>query len=196
MELEVRTVRLQAPGAGLPAVERWMLGRLLFASASIGSKRRALRVFMREADRILESVAGLDASLGRRPVLVKRVAGMEDSSRNWSAYMVLEHLVIVDTGVTGMVRALASGQAPGREVRIQDVKPRLDAGPEQIERFRQAVAAYAKTIEELPDLRSALRHVHPWFGPMDAQAWHVLAAFHHRIHRRQLQRILAGLKGK
>lgn len=193
MKPDVRMAQLQAPGAGLPAWERWILHKVLRFSASSASKRRGLGFFLHEADRILGCVAGLDVTEGRRKVLIKRVRGMEDSSRHWSAYMVLEHLVIVDTAVAGMLRALAAGHTLTQEVRIENVKPRSEAGPEQIDRFKQAVDTYAKTIDALPDLHTSAQHAHPWFGPLDAQGWHFLAAFHHRIHRQQLQRIKAGL---
>ncbi len=192
MQQQAGTVQLEAPGAGLPTWERWMLGALL-SSASYRSKQSMLGIFLREADLILQRVERLDPVQGARKVLVNRVLGMEDSSRYWSAYMVLEHLVIVDTAVGAMIRALASGQALTREVRIQDVKPRAEAGPEQIERFKRAVATYVDIIDALPHLQTQLRHEHPWFGPLDGRGWHGLTAFHHRIHRRQLERIVAGL---
>jgi hypothetical protein len=193
MEQEISAVQLQAPGAGLPALEQQIMGKLLRFSACYLSTRRALAMFSREADLIVKYAAGLRPVDGARQVLVKRVRGMEDSSRHWSAYMVLEHLAIVNTGVTGMVRTLVAGQTVNRQVRIQDVKPRPGAGPEQIERFKQSVATYVQVIDTLPDLRTQARHLHPWFGPLDAQGWHMLGALHHRVHRKQLRRILAGL---
>ncbi|HCN29134.1 MAG TPA: hypothetical protein DIT64_10345 [Verrucomicrobiales bacterium] len=41
--------------------------------------------------------------------------------------------------------------------------------------------------------RTDARYAHPWFGPLDETAWHALAAFHLRLHRRQIERILEGL---
>jgi hypothetical protein len=192
MEQRAGTVRLQAPGAGLPTWERWMLGALLL-SASYRSKQQVLGIFLREADLILHCAERLDPVQGARRVLINRVLGMEDSSRNWSAYMVLEHLVIVDTAIGAMIRTLADGRALTREVRIQDVKPHAEAGPEQIDKFKRAVATYVDIIDTLPYLQTQVRHPHPWFGPLDGRGWHALAAFHHRIHRKQLQRIVAGL---
>lgn len=192
MEQHAGTVHLQAPGAGLPAWERWMLAALIYA-ASYASKQKMLRILQREADSILQCVECLDAAQGAHRILVDRVLGMEDNSRYWSAYMVLEHLVIVDSAVGAMIRALASGQALTREVRIQDVKPRPEAGPEQIERFKRAVASYINVIEALPHLQTQVQHAHPWFGPLGGRGWHALTAFHHRVHRKQLERIVAGL---
>ncbi|HCN78968.1 MAG TPA: hypothetical protein DIT13_17465 [Verrucomicrobiales bacterium] len=32
--------------------------------------------------------------------------------------------------------------------------------------------------------RTDARYAHPWFGSLDETAWHALAAFHLRLHRR------------
>ena len=50
-----------------------------------------------------------------------------------------------------------------------------------------------ETIADCPDLNTKLKYSHPWFGPMNAAAWHVLSAGHLAIHRKQLRRILTGL---
>lgn len=41
--------------------------------------------------------------------------------------------------------------------------------------------------------KSPLRFLHPWFGPVDAADWHALAGTHLGIHRKQIERIVAGL---
>lgn len=38
----------------------------------------------------------LELLIGKERVLIKRITGIEDSSRFWSVYMVLDHLLIVD----------------------------------------------------------------------------------------------------
>lgn len=43
---------------------------------------------------------------GAIPVLIDRVVGIEDSSRYWSVFMVLDHLRIVDEGMTQIIQAL------------------------------------------------------------------------------------------
>jgi hypothetical protein len=57
--------------------------------------------------------------------------------------------------------------------------------------LRVAVDDYVRLIDSLGDLRTPLRHAHPWFGELDLRGWHALAAMHTMAHRRQLQRIVA-----
>jgi hypothetical protein len=48
----------------------------------------------------------------------------------------------------------------------------------------------------VPDLKTAARYAHPWFGPLDAAGWHALAASHMAIHRAQIAKIIAALPPK
>ena len=148
--------------------------------------------FHRESKAAIALVQPLSEEVAKTPVLIPRPIGIEDSSRHWSAAMVLEHLVTVNLGIAGVIRALSS---PGNEdelseVRIQDVKPSESAGLEQIERLRKAAEIYGKTVTRLKDLRTTARHPHPWFGPLDARGWHALAAIHNGLHRRQIEMIV------
>lgn len=65
------------------------------------------------------------------------------------------------------------------------------------ERPADVVAAYEEscdallaTIASIPNLKTAVRFAHPWFGPMDAFGWHALAGGHMSIHRVQIERII------
>jgi hypothetical protein len=44
-------------------------------------------------------------------------------------------------------------------------------------------------VAGIADLKTALRFPHPWFGPLDAAAWHALSATHLGIHRDQIAEI-------
>jgi hypothetical protein len=131
----------------------------------------------------------------KTPVRIPRPRGIEDSSRNWSAAMVLEHLVIVNLGIAAVISALCSGDDDEElaVVRIEEVKPSEDAGLEQIERLKKAAEIYAGTLRREGSLRTQARHPHPWFGPLDARRWHALAAVHMGLHRRQIERIVQRL---
>lgn len=183
--------QLAPPGAGLPTLERWISRTLLHALRISLSKDALTRWLRRETETVLALAASLPAAQASQPVLVPRVAGLEDSSRGWSANMVLQHLVIVDTGIRQLAEALAEGNTIDHEVRIADVKPKLTAGAEQHALLRIAVDDYARLIDRLGELRSTLRHAHPWFGRLDLRGWHALAAMHTTAHRRQMQRIVA-----
>jgi hypothetical protein len=48
-------------------------------------------------------------------------------------------------------------------------------------------------VAATPYLRTKARFAHPWFGPLDAAGWHLMAGMHLSIHRVQIERILQGL---
>jgi len=182
---------LAPPGAGLPALERWISSAFLQTLRALLSKDALSRWLRRETEMALALAAKLPDSLASAPVLLPRVTGLEDSSRCWSANMVLQHLVIVATGIRQLAEALAGDSLFGRELRIAEVKPEPGAGAEQHGLLRAAVDDYLRLIATLGDLRTPLRHAHPWFGELDLRGWHALAAMHTLAHRRQLQRIVA-----
>ena len=49
-------------------------------------------------------------------------------------------------------------------------------------------------VAGVPDLKTAVRYAHPWFGPLDAFGWHAMSGAHMGIHRAQIARIIAGLE--
>jgi hypothetical protein len=53
-------------------------------------------------------------------VLIDRVVGLEDSSRYWTVFMVLDHLRIVDEGISQIIKTLTDDRLFGQEIRIQD----------------------------------------------------------------------------
>jgi hypothetical protein len=182
-------VNLQPPGAGLPAFELAYL-RLAFRFACIvTSQNAAMRQFKREGEKIVALARSVSAAQGTVRVLINRIAGIEDGSRYWSVYMVLEHLRIVDEGIIRIIDELTNDRPFAREVRIQDAKPSIDSGPGAVDRFVTSVAAYEATVNRLGKLGRRARHPHPWFGPMTAHDWHCLAGIHHGLHCRQIERI-------
>jgi hypothetical protein len=107
--------------------------------------------------------------------------------------MVLDHLRIIDEGISQIIKTLTDDRLFGQEVRIQDVKPSPQSDSDTIDRSLKAVAHYESTVTRLGILSRRVRHPHPWFGPMPAHDWHCLAAIHHRVHRPQLERIVGKL---
>jgi len=185
-------IKLERPGAGLPWLERQVSSAVLQALRAGFSPATLNRWIAAETDKILALAARLDADQGRRQVLTPRLTGLEDSSRHWSVYMVLQHLDIVDSGILQLSRTLARDQDFDREVRIAEVKPDPGAGPEQAERFRAAARAYLDWSAQARPA-SGRRHAHPWFGPLDLRGWHALMAIHTLAHRRQVEAIIARL---
>lgn len=184
------SVRLAPPGAGLPWFEEFVLRSELRLYSRFTGRDEVLARFLEEGERVLGRAAPLDEARGRTPVLVRRVRGMEDSSRCWSPYMIVRHLVMVDKGLLGMILLLSSGKSLNRKVSPADVKPSPDAGPEVMEEFRDLLARWREALAEIKELRGGARHVHPWFGSLDAHGWLALAAVHHGIHRRQMVRVI------
>ena len=183
-------VQLAAPGAGLPLIEL-RISRTAFAVARrLMSRSSASAKFRREAHKILAKAAQVDPELAARPVLIERIRGIEDSSRNWSLLMTLEHLVIVDTAVAMIIEQLVQEKPLTTKVSTAEVKPKKEQTIATIELFRNMADQYLERINRLPRLNSRARHEHPWFGPLNAHGWHCLAAVHHAIHRKQIERII------
>ena len=118
---------------------------------------------------------------------------MEDSSRFWSIWMTLDHLRIVHFGIARTMTLLLAGKTPPGKVDTAAVKPSPEVTASVVDEFEQSCDALLKVASEAPDLHTQLRHAHPWFGPLDAFGWLGLAASHFAIHRRQIERIAAGL---
>jgi hypothetical protein len=174
-------------------LEAWLLRHVVFP---LGVRAlppgRALRTFREEGEAILHLVADLPPERLTAPVLIKRLRGLEDSSRYWSVAMTLEHLIIVGTAIRESVPRLAAGQTLDLTVSTADVKPSPGAGPQMASRFRKFCAGFADPLRDLcypaePTL------AHPWFGDLSPAAWVSLAAIHQRVHRKQIEAILTGL---
>jgi hypothetical protein len=186
--------KLAAPGAGLPFIEL-LVARLIFHSG----RRRATREsstenFLREKTAVLEIVRRCDEKQGGERVLIKRLPGLEDSSRYWSVFMTLDHLRIVNDAVAGVINALCSGEIPARATSTAEVKPGTDVDRSIIADFEISCRRLEETVAKTITFPATPRYAHPWFGPMDAAAWHFLSGFHLRLHRKQIEAILPGLK--
>ena len=186
--------KLAPPGAGLPKVEL-LIARILFALRRWRGDRLSFDAgFQRERERIRLLVGGCDAATGARQVLIRRPAGLEDSSRNWSLWMTLDHLQIVHHEIARVIGALVRGVIPEGTASTAAVKPRSEAGPKVVAMFEASCDALASIVAASPNLNTSVRFAHPWFGPLTAAGWHALAGEHMGIHRLQIERILAGLE--
>jgi hypothetical protein len=184
------SIQLAPPGAGLPALEL-AAARILFAALrAFKSPKWANKHFHREARAVVKAARNLTPQTANTPVLIPRVTGIEDSSRNWSVLMTLDHLVIVDRTVIDIIEHLAAERLYVRRIAIADAKPGPQQNMETINKFTRVTQDYVQRVSMVSNLRSAARHRHPWFGPLDAYGWHLLAAVHHTIHRRQIERII------
>jgi hypothetical protein len=189
--------KLKAPGAGLPWWELLVARKLIFPRICRKlTWAAAARQFQEEGSRVLAVFDALPADrLGDR-VLVRRFAGMEDSSRFWSAAMAVEHLNMVGSAIRRTIGSLRRGVVPNVTPRVADFKPRGEFAPADVrsEFVRMLTGAAEAERTEPPILPGAgPRYAHPWFGPIDAHQWHCLLAFHQGIHRKQIEAIRKGL---
>jgi hypothetical protein len=187
------TPKLAAPGAGLPGYEL-RIARLLFAlRAWTHDRQRIDALFRRERSLIAELVKSCPAGrLGER-VLIPRPRGLEDSSRHWSVLMTLEHLRIVNFAAAGIIRALSEGRVPAGKASTADVKPSPVVTEAVLDAYEASCDEVLAAVASARNLDNPARFPHPWFGPMSARRWHVLAAVHLGLHRKQLEAILDGL---
>ena len=188
---------LQPPGAGLPWWEYLAARYFIFPNACRKLDwNAAARLFQKEGTRVLALWDSAPKEQIAQRVLIPRLRGMEDSSRFWSIAMTVEHLNIVGFGIRELIGGLRHGKAPTRMARTEDVKPRGESAPGEVrDEFAQLLTLAAADAAAMPPIPrgEGLRAAHPWFGPLDAFQWHCLLGIHQRIHRRQIEVILASL---
>lgn len=119
---------------------------------------------------------------------------MEDSSRYWSVHMTLDHLRIVNGGIAGTISQLRGGRVPNRPASTAAVKPSEDVTAKILPDFVESCAVLKTSATPAAALEDTPKFAHPWFGPLNAAAWYFMAGFHMRLHRRQIERILEGMK--
>ena len=187
------TPKLAAPGAGLPGIEL-QIARILFTLRAWTHDRQRIDArFRQERALVAELVRSCPAGrLGER-VLIPRPRGLEDSSRHWSVLMTLDHLRIVNLACASIIRELSEGRVPSGRASTADVKPGLDATESVLATYEASCDEVLAAVASAKNLDDPARFPHPWFGPMSARRWHVLAAVHLGLHRRQIEAILVGL---
>lgn len=188
--------RLAPPGAGIPAIERIVGGRILRLRRLFGTTARFSARFEHERRVIASLYAGSDARALSTRVLIPRLRGLEDSSRFWSVWMTLDHLRIVNDSIAGVIDELTSGRVPEGKASTAAVKPGEQVGGEVVAAHEASCHRLAMLVASKPTLRTRVRYAHPWFGPLDALGWHAMSALHMSIHRAQIQRILRDAPGR
>ncbi|MCB1233095.1 MAG: DinB family protein [Verrucomicrobiae bacterium] len=185
--------RLDPPGAGLPPLEL-AIGRRLFAFTRWRGSRESFDVRIDGEREAIERLVARCSEVERsRPVLIPRPRGLEDSSRNWSVWMTLDHLRITNDVFAMVIKSLAAGRVPQREASTADVKPSAEVSNEVETAFAASCDRLLETVDGVGDLRTKANYAHPWFGPLDASGWHALAAVHLGLHRGQIEKILERL---
>ncbi len=186
---------LGKPGEGLPWVEQVLMNFFFKLLVRLRSRRYFETLFTKEANLICDLVESKGTDSLESRVVVDRVVGMEDSSRDWSCYMTLEHLNIVNTGVFQLIKSLVNDEDELNEVRIENVKPSCDSGEASWEEFQKVIKLVPRNLKKLKNLNSKNSHKHPWFGELNAFQWSALIALHMGIHRKQIERIIQKIDG-
>jgi hypothetical protein len=189
---------LQKPGAGLPWYAhlylRYYIGPHVAGKSDweVETKR-----FYDTSAALLALAEKLDNGALQRRVLVPRLAGIEDSSRFWSAAMVLEHVMIVGMGMRDIILRLSQEKQPPGHVDTARVKPQgllpVQTVLDNYKDFPDVVMGQIEKSVPSEKRDPQVRMVHPWFGPFTLRQWHWLLAEHNAIHLRQMQAIIAGL---
>jgi len=185
---------LAPPGAGLPVIELWV-ARLLFALTRLRGNREAfVTKFEQERAAIRALVASCPEAQRGEQVLIVRLRGLEDSSRDWSVWMTLDHLRITNAAFARVINALTHGKVPPGKASTAAVKPSASVTATVEADFERSCDDVLAAITEATDLKTKVRFAHPWFGPLDAFGWAAMAGMHMGIHRVQIQSIMAGLR--
>jgi hypothetical protein len=95
--------------------------------------------------------------------------------------------------MTAIIESLTGGDDFDQVVRIEDVKPSPDAGPELVEQFQQSVEDFQNSMKSISSFNKVRTHAHPWFGELHAMQWMYAAGMHLGIHRKQIERVVAKL---
>lgn len=154
----------------------------------------SIDILLTETARIVNLCEPLTAEQFAAPVLIRRLTGMEDSSRHWSPAMVMEHLIITMRGMTQIAEALAQGQALKTTVSTAMVKPRGMPVEKtaMVSMFQGAADECAKRLRPYAEKASdAHKVIHPFFGAIPARGWVWVLGEHQKIHRKQIEAILA-----
>ena len=184
----------QAARPGLPRFQAFVLRHVLFPTyCRFTSWEKAATVFEAEGKKLIALARPLSLGLFQKKVLIRPLWGLADSSRCWSAEMVLEHLIEVGTRTAIGIVELSHDEKP--TVKADDVQPRGAHGLRLLEDYIAFLDDYAQTLlEDVGRKTSKLTHPHPWFGQLTAHGWSCLGAFHQTVHRRQMERIVSELQ--
>jgi hypothetical protein len=112
-----------------------------------------------------------------------------------SVRMTLDRLRITNVAFAGVIATLAAGKIPPGKADTAAVKPSSCEGPEAEAAYEASCDDLAAVVAGIADLKTAPRFPRPWFGPLDAAAWHTLSATHPGIHRAQIAAIAHRIPG-
>lgn len=189
--------QLAPPGAGVPFWEslfyRAVVGPFLAGREDPALSRKR---FVKLHEKIQLTYLSIPEKHRATLVLVPSQKGLENSSRYWSAAMILEHVVIVGRGMQVFITELSHGRLPTGEAKTADVKP---LGTESSEVSYQAFEDFRLHLipsldRGVKDWHSPTTWKHPWFGQLTARKWFWVLGMHGGIHLKQMKAIARHFK--
>ena len=179
---------LQPPGAGLPKLEKAFIKQILVPFTKYGLGWKSSRIWLDyEMKQITKMLAPLTEEAYHKRTLIAHHLGIEDDTRDWSIAMVIEHLIIVNTGIIEVIKTLGREETVEMEIRIEDVKP-YD-GAHTLSELQSLLDTYHQAYTP-PKRNSQMTKAHPWFIEFNDQEWNTFLAIHTWVHRRQIKAIL------
>jgi hypothetical protein len=158
--------------------------------------KQAAEIFQAEGRRLLQLAHALPKHLLCQRILIEPMPGIRDDSLDWSAGMVLEHLIEAGAACGQIAIELSNGERPWGPLDLAAVRPDGSRGIRVVQDFKDFLTDFAEALsQDAGDQDRTLTFPHPWHGELTAQGWHSLAAFHQRLHRQRMERIVA-LSGK
>lgn len=183
---------LDRPGAGISWYQYYFIQYVVVPNLSlVFTWDKSLLFLQGQIQEILELVQDLDEEELQQQVLVPPMLALEDSSRFWSVNMVLEHLVTVSLGTYEIVDLLSQEMPIERELGTAKVKPLHNTSyTKNLIVFEKL---YTRMINKNSKQVSQTTKAHPWFGEFTNFKWHVFIGLHHKLHKRQIKKIIQGL---
>jgi hypothetical protein len=185
---------LAPPGAGIPWLENIILEYFYYPiKLKQTTWSENLDRLQRETRNIINICEGLSEQEFQTRVLIKRLRGMEDSSRYWSAALVIDHLLISLKGMSYIANELALGHEISVSTGTALVKPKQENVTNKLGMLSMLKESTLNTVAQLQvfDQNHSDRYKvkHPWFGLITAEGWVWTLAQHQALHRRQIQLI-------
>lgn len=185
--------KLDPPGKGLPIPDRWIARVLVPWKSARSNWDSNFRRFQRYAQEIESIARELPKPALNSRILVSPITGLEDSSRYWSAAMVLDHLMIAGGAFSKIIHDLSHNRVPPIEVRVEKVKPPVqEHDPSVLERYSNFCSTFSQSLNLGAQTKSA-RLFHPWFGELNAHQWMYIHSVHFGAHLQQLRQIRSKL---
>ncbi|QEG22516.1 hypothetical protein [Mariniblastus fucicola] len=160
-----------------------------------GSYSRNTRRFENQVGLLVDTLNDCDYDLLGRQPKIPRLMGMRHASREWTVFMVVEHLCLHTDYLFRAMQALLIGDETRALVPNYRYLVPEDVGADCIDRFQDSAWQYigfANNLAESGRYKESTGSIrHDLFGRLGLKRLHALSSFHIKIHRRQVQKVLA-----